>query len=440
MDPVTLGLTLFAGLILLGALGETAFARTRIPDVVWLILAGVLLGPVLGVVEREQLTAITPGFAAITLIIVLFEGGSRLVVRDLVRAAGRATLLSATGFLVTVLGVALVSWLVGLAFTEAWTFAHGIMLGAIVGGSSALIVMPSMTLGGVDEDVANVVSVESALTDALCVVVTIAMIGIIASGQASLGESLATLGKQFSIAAVVGVAAGWCWMPVMRALAGNPHAYPVTLSALIAVYALVQYLGGSSALGILAFAIVVGNAPALLRLTGFTTPERAELELSIRQIHSSIAFIVKTLFFTFIGLMIGPPWGLVAAGLLLGGLLLVLRYPVVKLVMRGSTIPSHQHGIVLVALPRGMAAGVLATMPFQAGLAGTENLPSLVFSAVLASILIFAIGFPIAQKRADASQAQGEPPAEEASAGVDAAAAATSQPPPAAPASPEAGR
>ena len=87
VDPVTIGLLLFAGLILVGALGETAFARTQIPDVVWLIAAGALLGPVLGVVAPADLASVTPAFAAVTLIIVLFEGGSRLVIGDLVRAA-----------------------------------------------------------------------------------------------------------------------------------------------------------------------------------------------------------------------------------------------------------------------------------------------------------------------------------------------------------------
>jgi hypothetical protein len=55
--------------------------------------------------------------------------------------------------------------------------------------------------------------------------------------------------------------------------------------------------------------------------------------------------------------------------------------------------------MVLISLPRGMAAGVLATMPAHRGVPGTENVPLAVFATVLSTILIFAIGFPIVQRR-----------------------------------------
>ncbi len=402
MDPVAQFLVLVAGLFLLGTLGEVIFARTQIPDVVWLIVAGVVLGPVTGVVPRASLVEITPYFAALTLIIVLFEGGSRLVLDDLLRAAPRASMLAVASFVLTTLVVAGVSMIFGVfGVLPEWSFAKGVMLGAILGGSSSLIVMPSMTLAKVKQGVANLVNLESALTDALCVVVTLAMVDVVVSGAASVSATAVVLLRSFGIAFGIGVLAGWAWLPVLRVMAGSPHAYPMTLSTLILLYVVVDGAGGSAALGILTFAVIVGNAPAILKRIGFSSKERpVELEPMVRAAHSQISFIVKSFFFTFIGLMLSPPWGLLALGVFLGLVMLAARVPAVFLATRGTSYTRGELELVTVSFPRGMAAGVLATIPSYAGVSGTEELPSVVFAAVITTIVLFAGLFPRAKRRA----------------------------------------
>jgi potassium/hydrogen antiporter len=413
MDMVTLFLLMIAGLFLLGAVGEIIFAKTQIPDVVWLIMAGILLGPVTGTVPRETLSTISPYFAAVTLIVVLFEGGSKIVLNDLIKAAPRASLLAFLTFSLTVAAVATISMGFGaIDVLPDWSLLKGIMLGAILGGSSALIIMPSMALARVEEKVANLVSLESSLTDALCVVVTIAMIDIIVAGSGSVGSALLVLARNFGIALAVGIIAGWVWMPVLRVLAGNVHAYPMTFAALILLYVVVDKLGGSAAMGILTFAVMVGNAEAIMKRVGFSLGDKPlETDFSVRTVHAQISFIIKSFFFTFIGMMLSPPWGQLALGLLFGLILLGARIPGVWLATRGADFTPPETKLVTVALPRGMAAGVLATLPFHSGVPATENLPSMVFAAVLTSILIFAVGFPMARRSAAAAADAHHPPA-----------------------------
>lgn len=398
MDPLPLNLIMIAGLFLLGAAGEIIFARTQVPDVVWLIAAGVILNAT-GLVDPDALDGILPLFAALTLIIILFEGGSKLVVQDLVKSAPRATVLAILSF---ILSTSVITALVmaGVAIDmlpQSWGLMHGIMIGAMLGGSSSLIVMPSMELAKVEEKVANLVGLESALTDALCVVVTVAVIGILApggAGDASASGTFMVLGKSFGIAMLIGLAAGWVWMPIMARMRGNPHAYPVTLAALLFLYVIVKQSGGSAAMGILAFAVVVGNADTLMGMVGFKSADDGpvELDADLRTVHTQISFIIKSFFFTFIGLKLTPPWSFLLAGVVVGVCLLVARVPAVQLVARGSfTHPDRQ--LITCSFPRGMAAGVLATLPAQEGIPNTENLPSLVFSGVVTTIIIFAIGF-----------------------------------------------
>jgi NhaP-type Na+/H+ or K+/H+ antiporter len=54
-------------------------------------------------------------------------------------------------------------------------------------------------------------------------------------------------------------------------------------------------------------------------------------------------------------------------------------------------------------MPRGMAAGVLAILPAQRGVPGMQELPVVVFSCVVVTILAFAVGMPLMTRRIDAA-------------------------------------
>ena len=109
MSDVAVFLLAISGIFLLGALGEIVFQRTNVPDVIWLILVGILLGPLTGAVSQTVLNRIAPFFAAITLVVVLFEGGSALRLRELSRAAPRSTLLALLTFIAAVVVVSALS-------------------------------------------------------------------------------------------------------------------------------------------------------------------------------------------------------------------------------------------------------------------------------------------------------------------------------------------
>jgi hypothetical protein len=104
--------------------------------------------------------------------------------------------------------------------------------------------------------------------------------------------------------------------------------------------------------------------------------------------------MVKSFFFTFIGLMLNPPWALLGVGAVLGLVLLAVRWPTAQLALRGAGFAKGERDLVWVCMPRGMAAGVLAIMPSKAGVAGMGQLPVVVFSCVVVTILAFAVGMP----------------------------------------------
>ncbi|MCC6897391.1 MAG: cation:proton antiporter [Polyangiaceae bacterium] len=413
-----------AGIFLIGAAGEAVFKRTHIPDVIWLIVVGIVLGPVLGFVSRESLTGVAPYFAAVTLVVVLFEGGSKLDLADVSRAAPRSALLALATFLLAVCVVALVSMgarVVGWLSAD-WSWSHGLLLGAILGGSSSIIIMPAMQQAKIDARIASLVGLESAFTDAFCVVGASALIGVLAANAVP-GQSPATaLLVSFAIGGGMGCVSGAAWLLVLRFLQGSDHAYPITLSSLLVLYVAIDHAGGSAALGILAFAVIVGNAKSISARVGLA--DQHGLGQDVRGFHAQMAFIIKSFFFTFIGAMLGPPVGLIVLGVLLGLLLLVARIPGVLAATLGTNFVAAEKKLIAVSLPRGMAAGVLATLPAAAGVPGTEALPTVVFAAVFTTIVVFAVGFPLARRGARAPPAPAASPEATPPIGADAAAGA----------------
>lgn len=425
MDPVSLFLLTIAGIFIIGIVGEVVFERTGVPDVVWLMLVGLVLGPLTGFVSQGNLSEVAPYFGALTLVVVLFDGGSKLKLRELKTAAWRSTLLATLSFVlsVSVITVAsMVAAFVGI-LPDDWSWLHGLILGSILGGSSSVVIMPALRKAGLSPELSNLVNLESAITDVLCVVSTVAFINILVSGQTDVGGAGATLGKAFGIGLGGGLIAGLLALLLLRPLRKSNYAYPLTFGALLLIYVMIDELGGSAALAILACAVLLGNAPELSKVVGLA--RTAKLNHAVTTTHDEITFIIKSFFFTFIGAMLGPVSGELLFGIFLGMLLLVARAPAVLVGCLGSGLSWPAKGLVGVSMPRGLAAGVLAGLPLQAGVEGAEAIRVPVFAAVFTTIMVFAVGFPILKARL-ASENQGDAPPGDGSGEVEGAGGASS--------------
>jgi Na+:H+ antiporter len=398
MNPVTLFLLTIAGIFLVGTIGESIFRKTNIPDVVWLILMGLFLGPVAHLLNPVSLGRVAPYFAALTLVVILFEGGSRLNIKQVAQESPRSGLLALLTFLVSVAVIFLASFAsVALGFFPAWTWKHCLLLGIILGGSSSIVVMPTLQQSKVDPKLSGLLNLESSFTDVLCVVGASSLMDLMGEGRAV--SPLVAFGKSLGIGLFVGAAAGTAWLLILKRLRASENAYPVTLSALLILYVAIEHMGGSAALGILVFAILVGNASWIA--VKFGVPGNLDMGRSVRDIHTQIAFIIKSFFFTFIGAMLSPPWPLLGFGVFLGLLLLPARIPGAWAAGWGGAFTPRQRRLAVACLPRGMAAGVLATLPATAGIPGTASFPVIVFSCVFTTILVFTLGFSLASGPAE---------------------------------------
>ena len=419
MDPVAAFLLTIAGVFLIGTLGEIVFRRTGVPDVVWLIVVGMALGPISGTLSTQRLSAIAPYFAALTLIVILFEGGSRLRITELGQAALRALLLALVSFVFAAVALAVLSMALKQVklLPAAWSWYHGFLLGSILGGSSSIVVLPAVGQARVPAKLANLVGLESAFTDAFCVVGAATLISLLTPTAAAALEPVPALVRSLGIGLAAGAVGGGLWLLALHVLHESEYASPITFAALLILYVIIGETGGSAALGILTFAVIVGNAGWIGKRVGFSGD--VDLGEDVRGFSRQLAFIIKSFFFTFMGAMLAPPWSLIALGVVLGLVLLAVRVPAVWLATRAGEFSGTERRLVTVCLPRGMAAGVLATLPASAGVANTEWLPVTVFSAVVTTILLFAGGFPMTLRRLRAEPSEQPLPAPAPASAID---------------------
>jgi cell volume regulation protein A len=221
-DPVTVFLLVVAGLLVVGTLGERVFVRTGVPAVIWLIALGLLVR-VVDIVPAAVVTGLAPFFAALALVIILFDAGTQLSGADEGGLTGpdlrRAQLLGFSGFAATVVVVALFSQLLyGLDILPTWSWAHAFMLGSLVACGASEVFLPSLEGAGVRAELGALLRRESAITKALAVTGTVICLDLLSPRVETGGAGLAMLAG-FGFALAFGSVAGIAWIVALQ----RPH-------------------------------------------------------------------------------------------------------------------------------------------------------------------------------------------------------------------------
>jgi potassium/hydrogen antiporter len=392
LDPAVLAFLVAGLVIVLGFIGEEFFKRTSIPDPLLLLLFGVLLGPVLNVFSHQQLSSITPYFAALALIVILFDGGLNMNIKHAIKNSPRALILGIAGFLLNVLVTTLLC-----KYILGWRLLNGLLLGSILGGGSSIIVIALARKLGVDKKTETVLSLESILTDVLCTVGAFVIIGIIGSGEVSLQAALGSVVLAFGVGVVVGSLIGIAWLNVLERIKGKSNIYMLTFGVLLLTFVSARNLGGTGAVSALFMGLILGNAPQIAKLLKFNNT--VLINECVSGFHSQISFLIRSFFFVFTGLLFScSSLNIVLLGLVLSFIYLGLRFAVVKMSFLKSPFQDSK-SLITIMLPRGLAAAVLASLPFTSGVPGSEIFPEIAFIVIITTIVICTLGVAFLKKK-----------------------------------------
>jgi len=375
--------------IILGVLGEAFFKKTGIPDILFLMVLGIIIGPVLGIIQPAAVLEIVPYFAAVALIIIMFDGGLNLHIGKVLKTAHFAIILVLVGFAVSVGIVA------GLAhYGLGWEWIDSILLGSIVGGSSSIIVFGLVQKIRISDDAKSMLSFESALTDIFAVIIAFVLFEAALSGEFSLDLLGVTIGKAVLVGLVLGFGVGIPWMFVISKLKNAQHSYMLTIGMVFLLFFLATSFGESGALTALVFGLMLGKKTYFSRLLKVKFPE----DTIDNSLHNQVTFLVRAFFFVFVGLLASFAqieyviFGIIAAIAIYIGRIIITK----SVLVRGFSRLDKK--VTSVMIPRGLAAAVLATFPLSMGLPNAEAYPQIIFFVVLTSVIITTIGLGGAKK------------------------------------------
>lgn len=199
--------------LVVGMLAQAAAVHLRLPGIVLLLAAGLLLGPdVLGVVDPDSLGPALQMLVGYAVAIILFEGGLNLNLRQLGREARSIRQLVTVGAAVTAAGGACAARLL-----LGWDWSRSILFGTLVIVTGPTVITPLLRRIRVKRKLATVLEAEGVFGDAIGAIVAVVALEVVLRPSAeSLAEGFGQLLARLGGGAIVGLAGGALLAVVLR--------------------------------------------------------------------------------------------------------------------------------------------------------------------------------------------------------------------------------
>ncbi len=389
--------SIIAGIIFLGFGGEIFFKRTGISYYLFLILIGVILGPVLGVFPREPLIPVLGIFASFTLIMILFYSGMDMKIKEVIRGSPR-TVLQVTIYVVSSI------FIIGLALhlILKWELIQSLIFGSMVGGETAsVVVIPlsrSLKLG---QSTVTFLTLESILNSIYSIVFYSAFLDLYKTGGTNWTAPLVTIGMNFTIGITLGVILSVAWMFTLRFFRDFKYTYVLTLGLVLITYAVTEELHGSGLVAVLIFGLFLGSSKTVLsRLR--QKFDVAELNVQFHKFQGEMSFLMETFFFVFLGLVfvINPSeiFSNLILGLFILGILMVFRFVATKISTRNSDL-NEDRRIIFLLCAQGVVPATLSIAALGEGLPLANTFVGLAVYVIILTNIVTTIGAMLITRR-----------------------------------------
>jgi len=186
----------------------------RIPSILFLLTMGIIVGPVLNLINPDALfgNLLFP-FISLSVAVILFEGSLTLKFEDIRGHGKTVSNLVSTGALITWLIIGYSTYrLLDLPIELAFLF------GAIVVVTGPTVIIPMLRIVRPNTKVANVLRWEGIVIDPLGALLAVLVFDFIISGQQNnaLGMIFLTFGKIIFSGLIIGFVSGWLIGEILR--------------------------------------------------------------------------------------------------------------------------------------------------------------------------------------------------------------------------------
>jgi len=370
VDTITV-FSIAGAIIAIGFVAKMLFKKTGVSDAIFLIIIGIVLGPMLGVFVEENLIPVTPFFVPLALMIILFEGGLNMEIYKVISQSFRATVLSVVYVLMaTAFGLIFGYFVLGLEWLGA------LILGPMTAGTSSMVILPLMSKLNVKTKVKVTLDLEATITDVLNIVLVITFLQMFLGGSMNLQQTASAIVAKFSVGTVLGIIVGIAWLKMLAITEKHEYTYMLTMAALILSYVGSEILNGSGFITALSFGLILGNHKELNKISGWKTDTSymRKIEKTLKHFQGEIAFLIRAFFFVFLGLVYAYDWPRVLYAGAIVAINLVFRYVAAAISTFKSDMCKYRRFMTLMC-GTGLANATLSIMVYDALMALTIPVP-----------------------------------------------------------------
>jgi NhaP-type Na+/H+ or K+/H+ antiporter len=356
-----------AAVIGIGVIAQILSDRFQVPSVLFLIIAGLLLGPVSrlagqyvltdwlagGILGQETFGAALGGIVGLAVAIIVFEGAFHLHI-DRLREAPRETFRIVTlGAGISLVGTALaVRFILG----SPWSVAF--LIGALLVATGPTVITPILQVVPVRDRVGATLETEGIVNDVTAAILAVVVFEAIVSGVDEPGEVVRLFAERLGTGVLVGIVVAGILYYALRYVDLSPGNAPQNARLLVLAGALVAYAGADA---IFSEAGVAAVATAGVLLGNADVPFKDDIEqfkgditlLVLSFVFITLAALLRFEFLVDLGLR-GVAVVLIVA--------LVLRPVLVFLSTIGGRFETEERWFISLVGPRGIIPASVATL------------------------------------------------------------------------------
>ncbi|GFE69676.1 sodium:proton antiporter [Chroococcus sp. FPU101] len=367
--------------VLAGISAQVVAAYLKVPSIVFLLLFGMILGKDgLGILHPHQLGIGLEVIVALSVAVILFEGGLNLSLRELGRVSGSLRNLVTLGTLITFIGGGMAAhWLAEFPWAIAFLYASLVVV------TGPTVISPLLKQVAVERRVATILEGEGVLIDPVGAILAVVVLDTLLDSNATPVEILNGLILRLGIGAFIGGSLGWLLGFFLKRanVLSEELKNLVVLAGVWGLFGLSQYSRSESGLMATVVAGIVLRASAL--------PE----ERLIRRFKGQLTVLCVSVLFILLAadLSIASIFALGRGSVLtVLVLMLVVRPLSIALCTIGSQLNWRQKLFIAWIGPRGIVsasiASLFAIILTRQGINGGDSIKALVFLTIIMTVFI----------------------------------------------------
>ncbi len=374
MDPLT-PLSLLSLLLLIGIIVSGLAYRFKVPEILLLLLAGLIFGHFSTFVfDAGFLFA----FSVFALIMILFDSTSKFKFGEIKKLSPHAMKLAFVFFIFSVVLLSLATYLLFTSkISDLSFFVLAALFGALMSGTSPDVLLS--ILREKKQKIAEILEFESIVNTPLAVLIPFLIVDFYSGTLVTKTIPVIFL-QQVMTGVGTGLILGFIFFKIMRSWSQKMLSPLAVIAAALISYTLAEYLNGNGVLSVTTLGFMFG-------IMALRDKE------NIREFSTIFTKFLKIVVFILLGIMIKLNLNIIfiIKSLVLFGIYLAIRYLAVTFTFRKQNITFKERIFMTLSAAKGVAVATVIFLLLSYDIPGLKGIVDLSLLFVLYSIIVSSV-------------------------------------------------